>query len=123
MPSLNNYITATEARNNFFEFLEQVKKSPYPINITLKGIPEVVVMSKDDYDGWIATIETLSDSELMESIRQSEKDIKAGRYQSWEEVKRELGLENNYLVADRGNKKYVSSRVNKASKKRSKKTR
>ena len=37
-------------------------------------------MSKDDYDGWLATIETLSDPELMEAIRQGDEDIKAGRY-------------------------------------------
>ncbi len=106
----NPFITATDARNNFFELLEQVKKAPYPINITIKGIPEVVVMSKDDYDGWLATIETLSDPELMEAIRQGDEDIKAGRYRSWEEVKKDLNKES-YLIADKGKKKYTVRHV------------
>src|SRR3989337_4309989 len=100
--AVQNFINATDARNNFFDLLDKVKKNPYPINITVKGIPEAVIMSKEEFDGWIATIETLSDTELMKSIRQSEKDIKAGRYRDWEEVKKELGL---------GDKKYVSGKT------------
>jgi len=70
MKTTDLFITATDARNNFFNLLAKVKKSPYPISITVKGIPEVVVMNKDDYDGWIATLETLSDKDLMESIKE-----------------------------------------------------
>lgn len=122
MTNANLFITATEARNNFFGLLEKVKKGPFPVNITVKGIPEVVIMSKEEYDSWIATIETLSDPELMASIRQSEKDFKAGRYTSLEEVIKELGLED-FLVSDKGKKKYVSGKSSQLGKKRSKKAR
>lgn len=101
------YITATSARNNFFELLEKIKKGPYPINITVKGVPEAVIMSKEDYDSWVATYETLADPELMESIRKGEEDIKSGRYVTWEELKKELGLD-------------VPGEINKPGKKRSK---
>lgn len=118
----NTFVSATEARNNFFDLLGKVKNGPFPINITVKGVPEAVIMSKDDFDGWMATIETLSDPELMEKIRQGDEDIKAGRYSSWEDVKKELGLEG-YMVADKGKKKYVSSSTVKTGKKRSQKVR
>ena len=101
----------------------KVKKGPYPINITIKGIPEAVIMSKDDFDGWMATIETLSDPELMEQIHQSEEDFKAGRYEDWEDVKKELGWNDSYLLADKSAKKYVSDQVKQQSNKRIKKTR
>ncbi|MBL7159290.1 type II toxin-antitoxin system Phd/YefM family antitoxin [Candidatus Microgenomates bacterium] len=120
MKSSSLFISATEARNNFFALLEKVKRGPYPINITVKGIPKAVIMNKDDFESWLATIETLSDPELMKSIYESEKDFKAGRYSDWEEVKKELDLEN-YLVADKGKKKYVSGKTIKSSKKRPKK--
>lgn len=103
---ISNFITATDARNNFFTLLEKAKKSPYPINITVRGIPEVVILNKEDYDAWMATIETLSDPELMASIKASEKDLKAGRYSSLEEVEKES---------------HVSSKPTKLRKKRSKK--
>lgn len=112
----NVFVSATEARNKFFDLLGKVKKGPYPINITVNGIPEAVIMSKDDFDGWMATIETLSDPELMESIRESEKDFKAGRYQTLEEVEKELEI-GNYLIADKGKKKYVSGNASKHGKK------
>lgn len=116
----NTYITATEVRNKFFDVLEQVKKGPYPINITVRGIPQAVIVSKEDYDAWMATIETLSDPELMESIRESEEDLKAGRYTSLEEVEKELGI-GKFVVLDKGKKKYVSGRTSAFSQKRLKK--
>lgn len=115
------FISATEVRNNFFKILEKAKKSPFPIQITVKGIPEVVIMSKEEYDGWMATLETLSDTELMEAIRQGDKDIKAGRYKTLEEVEKELGL-GKYLVADKGKKSYVSGISKQSRRKRAKKT-
>jgi len=118
--SWQNFINATEARSNFFDLIEKVKRSPFPVNITVKGIPEVVIMSKEEYDSWIATMETLSDPELVASIKQSEKDFKAGRYKTWERVKKELGLKN-HLVADKGKRRYVSGRTLKSSRKRAKK--
>ncbi|MBI5123346.1 type II toxin-antitoxin system Phd/YefM family antitoxin [Candidatus Roizmanbacteria bacterium] len=121
MKTTDLYITATEARNNFFNLLAKVKKSPHPINITVKGIPEVVVMSKEEYDGWMATIETLSDPELMEGIKEAEKDMQAGRYKTWEEVKKELNI-NSYLLSDRKGK-YVSDNLHQSRQKRSKKDR
>lgn len=120
MTNADRFITATEARNNFFGLLEKVEKGPFPVNITVKGIPRVVIMSKEEYDSWIATMETLSDPELMASIKQSEKDFKAGRYKTWEKVKKELELKD-YLVADKGKGKYVPSRTVKSSRKRTKK--
>lgn len=119
----NTFVSATEARNNFFDLLGRVKKEPYPINITVKGVPEAVIMSKEEFDGWMATIETLSDPELMEKIRQGDEDIKAGRYSSWGDVKKELGLEGGYMIADKGKKKYVSGSAIKTGKKRPQKIR
>lgn len=119
----NQYITATDARKNFFALLEKVKKTPQPVNITVNGIPEAVMMGKEDYDAWMETIDILSDPELMASIRQGEKDIKAGRYKSWDKVKKELGLEDDYILADKGKKTYVSDTTKQKSRKRIKKTR
>lgn len=123
MKNQDAFVSATSARNNFFDLLERVKKEPFPVNITVKGVPEAVVMSKEEFDGLMATIETLSDSELMEKIRRSNEDIKAGKYSLWEDVKKELGLKGEYIAADRGNKKYVSGHTTKTSRKRPKKIR
>lgn len=111
MNTADTFISATEARNNFFGLLERVKKGPFPINITVKGIPKAVIMSREDYNAWMATVETLSDPELMEAIREGDKNFAEGKYQTWEEAKKELGLA----------RKYVSGHVRKSRQKESKK--
>ena len=63
------------------------------MQITVKGVPEAVLMSKEDYDAWMATYETLMDKELMGQIKLGDADIKAGRYMSLEEVEKELGFD------------------------------
>ena len=82
----------TEARNRFAELIEAVSSMFTHFTITRRGKPEAVLMSKEDYDGLMETLEILSDKEAMESIRKAEEDIKAGRVKPWKEVKKQLGL-------------------------------
>ncbi len=114
--TIHNFINATDARNNFFDLLARIKNNPYPINITVKGIPEAVIMSKEDFDAWMATFETISDPELMKSLRQSERDFTVGNYYSLDQIEKELGLKK---LADGGKKKYVSREPVKRGQKRS----
>ena len=88
------YVSATEARKDFFNFIDRVKDAPFGATITVSGRPEVVVMSKDEYDGWVETIEIISDPVLMGGIREGIKDIKEGRVHKWEDVKKELDLDD-----------------------------
>ena len=101
MPT-QTFISATNARKDFFDILAGLKNSSYPMAITNKGVPEGVLMSWEDYNSWLATLETLSDPELMESIRESQKDIALGYTRSWNEVKKDLRLNDG--LSDRSNK-------------------
>ncbi|MBI2675550.1 MAG: hypothetical protein HYX24_03770 [Candidatus Aenigmarchaeota archaeon] len=42
-----------------------------------------VTISSDEYETMKATIEALSDPEIMEQLIKSEEDLKAGRTRSW----------------------------------------
>lgn len=108
-------VSATDAREKLYDLIEEVARSGKKIGITNKGETKAVLISPEELDSWIATAETLSDPELMESIRQGDKDLKAGRYSSLEEVEKELGLGDNT--------KDVSSKSSKSSHKRSQKAR
>jgi len=114
--ALQSFINATEVRKSFFKLLEKVGRGPYAINITVKGVPKAIMMNKEEFEGWMATIETLSDPELMRSIRESERDLRAGRYVSLETVAKELGLAS-YVSEKKG--RYVSGKSSKLRKKRS----
>lgn len=89
---ISTILPLTEARNRFAELIEAVSSMFAHFTITRRGKPEAVLMSKEDYDGLMETLEILSDKEAVKSIRQGLKDIKAGRIESWEEVKKELNL-------------------------------
>jgi PHD/YefM family antitoxin component YafN of YafNO toxin-antitoxin module len=49
-----------------------------------------VTISTDEYESMKATIETLSDPEIMEQIRKSEADIKAGKTKKWDNFVKEI---------------------------------
>lgn len=104
-------ISATNARNNFYDLIDTVSASGKVVGITKNGEAKVLLVSQEEWDAMVATMETLADPELMDAIREGDEDIKAGRYTTWEDVKKEMGLGN------------VQNRVNKQSKKRSKNSR
>lgn len=82
----------TEARARLTELLDEVEKQHEHVVITRNGRPSAVVLSSDEYDALAETLELLHDDETLEALRESERDVQAGRLSSLDEVRRELGL-------------------------------
>ena len=59
--------------------------------ITRRGKPVVVMLSVDDYDALMETLDILADREALKGIRQGESDIRQGKTKSWKEIKASLG--------------------------------
>ncbi len=85
-------ISATAARANFYDLIDEVATSGKRVGITNKGETKVVLMSVSELESWEETNEILADKKLMKDLRQSEKDIKEGRYITFEQLKKELKL-------------------------------
>jgi prevent-host-death family protein len=81
-------ISATEARKNFYKLLRQAAKPGAKITITLEDEAPVVLMSQADWEGWMETLEVMSDPQLVADIEEAKK---SKDYQDWEDVKKELG--------------------------------
>lgn len=60
------------------------------LKVTGKHESGWVTISTDEYESMKATIEVLSDPVLMEQLRKSDEDIKAGRTKKWDEILKEL---------------------------------
>lgn len=58
--------------------------------ITKRGKPVVVMLSVDDYDALMETLDILADPGAMAGLRRGEADIRRGRTRSWQELKRSL---------------------------------
>jgi len=78
-------LTATQAREQLFALTRKSVKGHMPIKIRAKA-GDVVLISEDDYESLLETLELLSTPGLRESIREAKADIKAGRTKSLEEV-------------------------------------
>ena len=78
-------LTATQAREQLFELTRKSVKGHMPIKIRSKA-GDVILISEDDYESLLETLELLSTPGLRESIREAKADIKAGRVKSLEDV-------------------------------------
>lgn len=84
-------ISASRARANFYDLIDEVSKSGKRVGITKKGETKVIIMSADEYESWQETKEIMADKSLMRAIKQGEKDLKEGRWVDWEDFKKEMG--------------------------------
>lgn len=79
-------LSITEVRNKFLTLIREAKELLEEIIITKNGKPEAVLMSYEEYEGWLETLEITRDPELMAGIREAKADIKAGRLYTQEEA-------------------------------------
>ncbi len=90
-------LTATEFRKNLFKMLEKIDKESVTITLTFHGKPKWTILSTDEYEGLLETIDILSDEELMKDIREAEQNQKKGRGIPFEEVLKELNISEDDL--------------------------
>jgi prevent-host-death family protein len=58
--------------------------------ITKRGKPVVVMLSVEDYESLIETLDILADPKAMAGLRQGEEDIRKGKTHSWQKIRRSL---------------------------------
>jgi antitoxin YefM len=85
-------IPITTARHEITSLPERLEKEPGAVAITRRGKPVLAVMPWELYESLIETLEILGDPELMNALRQSIKEVEAGKGIPWEDAKRDLGL-------------------------------
>ena len=78
-------ITATEARQNLFKVVRKSVKGHVPVKITSKE-GNAVLISEEDYEGLLETLELLSVPGMRKSIQEARADIRAGRTKSLQEI-------------------------------------
>lgn len=78
-------IPATRARSDLFNIIKTSSKTHEPIGITSRA-GDAVLMSREDFEELVETIELLSTPGVLAGVRKARKDIKAGRTYSLAEV-------------------------------------
>jgi prevent-host-death family protein len=84
--SYSETVPLSKAKASLSEFIRRVREEHETFAITHRGKVEGVLLSIEEYESLIETLEILSDRELVASIRRGLKDEKAGRLHRYEEV-------------------------------------
>jgi prevent-host-death family protein len=79
-----------EVRANLSKLVDDAQRTHQRVEITKNGRRVAVLMSADDYDSLIETMDILGDAETMAEIRESDADIAAGRTYPSSQVEAEL---------------------------------
>jgi antitoxin YefM len=83
-------VTLSEAKAKLARLLGEVTELGEHVLITRSGKPAGVLMSVEDYEGLLETLEILADSQLAEEIKRGLEQIEAGDTVSHDELWTEL---------------------------------
>ena len=86
MQTIQHYIPVTKAKAELLDLVRKIKDSDDAIAITKNGVPEVVLMSMDKFQGLLETLEILSDENAMKSIRKSIREGNKGMWVDFDQV-------------------------------------
>lgn len=85
-------ISLKKLRPSLPKIIKEIDSKMDRFIITKRGKPVVLMMSIDDYESLIETLDVLADKKLMKKIKQAEVDIQKGNLNTLEEVEKELGI-------------------------------
>lgn len=78
MPDFDKILPVTDVKHQFLELLKQVQEGGGNIMITKNGIPAGVLMSMDEYEGLMETLDIMSNPETLKALRKARKNVEAG---------------------------------------------
>jgi len=79
-------LTVTEAKSHFLELIRNTDKRLERFLITKQGKPSAVVMNADEFDGWLETLEIMSDKKALREIRKARKELEQGKTKNFQKV-------------------------------------
>lgn len=72
-------LSVKEARASFSELIDKASRLRYRFIFTKNGAPKATLMSAEEYESWVETLEFLSHPRAMRSLERGLKDARAGR--------------------------------------------
>ncbi len=85
---MTRHITVKELRPNLPRVMDAVDKRLDRYIVTKRGLPVAVIISPDDYEGLLETIDILQDKPLMKRLKRAETEARAGKTRTLEEIER-----------------------------------
>src|ERR1700722_10554714 len=73
-------VPVAEARQNFSALVDQAVATHQRIRVTRNGVPAIWMISDDDFESIMETLDVLADAAAMRDVALSGADSEAGRY-------------------------------------------
>lgn len=84
--SMLNTISVTQARYRLLDLVRETETTREPLIITKGGRSKAVLLSANEFEEWIATLEIITHSKSLKSLRRGLRDLKSKRIHSFQEV-------------------------------------
>ncbi|MBI4332215.1 MAG: type II toxin-antitoxin system Phd/YefM family antitoxin [Chloroflexi bacterium] len=84
-------LTTVDARRELTKLPEKLGANPATVAVTRRGKPVLAIMTWEDYEAILETLEILSDDEAVGQLQRSIKEVKEGKTIPWKEAKVRLG--------------------------------
>ena len=84
---MEKIIPISELQSQAKKIVDSVKQTRDPVIITQRGRPAALLVNYEDYEGMVATLEEMSQSDWRERLAEAERDSKAGKGIELEEFK------------------------------------
>ena len=86
----NNEINVTEAKNRFTELVKRVEATTSTYFIFRSGHKAAVLISAEEYEGLLETLEVLKDRNLMKQIASSSTEFARGKGVPFTRIRRNV---------------------------------
>ena len=83
---MSKTISLKEARNRFSKIVDKVVRLSERYVVTKNGVPKAVVMSAEEFESWVETLEFMSNPKAVKALEQGLKEAKAGKVRSFKEA-------------------------------------
>ena len=83
-------VPVAEARQNFSALIDEAVTTHQRILVTRNGVPAVWMVSDEDFESIMETLDVLADAAAMQDVAQSRADSAAGRYVTAAEMEKIL---------------------------------
>jgi prevent-host-death family protein len=79
-------LPVTKVKRELLEILKSMEEDYATITVTRNGKPVGIIMTPDQYEALLETIEILADNKILQALKASHKDFKSGRVYTHAEV-------------------------------------